>query len=85
MSSVRGTVNAVDNPTRQSFAIEMVGSDRLVNAVGLNSVLIHSGRLLGPAVAALLIATAGIEFCFALNAVSFAAMIFALGEWSPPS
>ena len=79
----RGTVNAVDNPTRQSFAIEMVGSDRLVNAVGLNSVLIHSGRLLGPAMAALLIATAGIEFCFALNAVSFAAMIFALWRMEP--
>ena len=45
----RGTVNAVDNPTRQAFVIEMVGTDRVVNAVGLNSVLIHAARMLGPA------------------------------------
>ena len=41
---VRGAVNSVDNPTRQSFVIEMVGADRVVNAVGLNSVLIHAAR-----------------------------------------
>ena len=46
---VRGAVNAIDNPTRQSFVIEMVGADRVVNAVGLNSVLVHSARILGPA------------------------------------
>ena len=45
----RGVVNSVDNPARQSFAIEMVGSARVVNAVSLNSVLIHSARILGPA------------------------------------
>ena len=55
---VRGSVNAVDNPTRQSFVIEMVGADRVVNAVGLNSVLVHSARILGPAGAGILIATA---------------------------
>ena len=74
----RGTVNAVDNPTRQSFAIEMVGPDRLVNAVSLNSVLIHSARLIGPTIAGLLIVSFGVEPCFALNALTFAAMIFAL-------
>jgi MFS family permease len=79
----RGTVNAVDNPTRQSFAIEMVGPDRVVNAVGLNSVLIHSARLLGPALAGLLIAVAGVEPCFAVNALTFAAMIFALWRMEP--
>ena len=47
----RGAVNAVDNPTRQSFVIEMVGAERVVNAVGLNSVLIHSARIVGPAAA----------------------------------
>ena len=46
---VRGTVNAVDNPARQSFVIEIVGADRVVNAVSLNSVLIHSARIIGPA------------------------------------
>lgn len=75
---VRGTVNAVDNPTRQSFAIEMVGPERLVNAVSLNSVLIHAARLFGPALAALAIALAGVGPCFALNALSFAVMIAAL-------
>jgi MFS family permease len=80
----RGTINAVDNPTRQSFAIEMVGPDLLVNAVSLNSVLIHAARLIGPALAGVLIATAGIELCFALNALSFAAMILALW-WMEPA
>lgn len=74
----RGTVNAVDNPTRQSFAIEMVGAERLVNAVSLNSVLVHSARLLGPALAGVLIATVGVAPCFALNVLSFAGMIVAL-------
>ena len=75
---VRGTVNSVDNPTRQSFVIEMVGSDRVVNAVSLNSVLVHSARIAGPALAGVLIATVGIEPCFALNVLTFGAMIFAL-------
>ena len=82
---VRGTVNAVDNPTRQSFAIEMVGADRVVNAVSLNSVLIHSARLVGPALAGMLIAAVGVEPCFALNALSFAAMILALWRMEPAS
>jgi MFS family permease len=80
---VRGAVNAVDNPTRQSFVIEMVGADRLVNAVGLNSVLIHSARIVGPAAAGLLIATIGIAPCFLLNAATFAVMIFALRGMDP--
>ncbi|MGB7588335.1 MAG: MFS transporter [Solirubrobacterales bacterium] len=80
---VRGTINAADNPTRQSFAIEMVGTDRLVNAVSLNSVLVHSARLMGPVLAAALIATAGVEPCFALNALSFVAMLVALWRMEP--
>jgi MFS family permease len=74
----RGAVNAFDNPTRQSFVIEMVGSDRVVSAVGLNSVLIHSARMIGPAGAGVAIATIGVAPCFLLNAASFAAMIVAL-------
>ncbi|HEY7256734.1 MAG TPA: MFS transporter [Solirubrobacterales bacterium] len=80
---VRGSVNAVDNPTRQSFAIEMVGVDRVVNAVSLNSVLIHTARLLGPALAGLMIASVGVEPCFALNALSFGGMIVALWRMEP--
>lgn len=75
---LRGCVNSVDYPTRQSFVMEMVGSDRVVNAVNLNSVLIHSSRVIGPAFAGILIATVGVEPCFALNALSFAVMIWAL-------
>ena len=74
----RGTVNAVDNPTRQSFVIEMVGSDRVVNAVSLNSVLVQSARIVGPALAGVLIATLGVVPCFAVNIASFGAMILAL-------
>jgi len=74
----RGTVNAVDYPARQAFVMEMVGSDRVVNAVSLNSVLIHSARIIGPALAGVLIATVGVAPCFVLNAASFAVMIVAL-------
>jgi MFS family permease len=79
----RGSVNAVDNPTRQSFAIEMVGEDRVVNAVSLNNALIHSARILGPAGAGLLIATIGVAPCFLVNALSFGAMIVALRAMDP--
>jgi MFS family permease len=79
----RGAVNAVDNPTRQSFAIEMVGPDRVVNAVSLNSVVVHSARIVGPAIAGVLIATVGVEPCFAINAASFGGMIAALWLMDP--
>jgi MFS family permease len=78
-----GAVNAVDNPTRQSFPIEMVGADRLVNAVSLNNVIVQSARIVGPAIAGLLIAGLGVEACFALNALSFGAMILALWRMDP--
>ena len=85
----RGFVLAVDMPARQSFVIEIVGPDRVLNAVGLQSVLIHSSRITGPAIAGLLIAGGGIELCFLLNALSFGAMIVALrsldtDELAPP-
>ena len=79
----RGAVLAVDNPTRQSFVIEMVGPDRVVNAVSLNSALIHVARMAGPAVAGVLIVTVGVEPCFLVNAASFAAMILALRGMRP--
>src|ERR1700750_204744 len=75
-----GAVNCVDNPTRQSFVIEMVGEDRLVNAVSLNSVIIETARIIGPAIAGVLIATVGVVPCFAINLLTFVAMIVAL--WS---
>jgi MFS family permease len=79
----RGTVNALDNPTRQSFVIEMVGSDRVVNAVSLNSVLVHTARIAGPALAGVVIATWGVGLCFLLNGISFLAMLAALRRMEP--
>ncbi len=78
-----GAVNAVDNPTRQSFVIEMVGADRVVNAVSLNSVIVQSARIVGPAIAGLLIAAVGVGHCFAVNALTFAVMIVALWRMEP--
>jgi MFS family permease len=78
-----GTVNAVDNPTRQSFVYEMVGHDRVVNAVSLNSVIVQAARIVGPAFAGLLIAGLGVVACFGLNALTFVAMIVALWGMDP--
>ncbi len=78
-----GSVNAIDNPTRQSFVIEMVGPDRVVNGVSLNSVIVQAARIVGPALAGILIATLGVVACFGLNALTFAAMIFALWGMDP--
>jgi MFS family permease len=78
-----GSLNAIDNPTRQSFVIEMVGSDRVVNAVSLNSVVVQAARIVGPALAGILIATVGVVPCFALNALTFVAMILALWGMDP--
>ena len=71
----RGVVNTVDNPARQSFVIEMVGRDRLLNAVSLNASIIQAGRLFGPAIAAVIIATLGLGPCFGVNALTFVFMI----------
>lgn len=73
-----GCVNAVDNPTRQTFVMEMVGADRLTNAVTLNSVVMNAARIVGPSIAGVLIYTAGIAACFLVNAASYVAVLAAL-------
>jgi MFS family permease len=73
-----GFVNLFDNPARQTFVSEMVGLDLLPNAVSLNSVLMNSARVIGPAIGGVLILTLGVATCFFLNAVSYAAVIVAL-------
>lgn len=80
---VRGALLAVDNPARQAFVMEMVGPDRIVNAVSLNSVIVHSARVAGPAVAGILIASLGVAPCFGLNAATFLVMIWALRGMDP--
>ncbi|WP_208029542.1 MFS transporter [Rhabdothermincola sediminis] len=73
-----GLVNAFDMPARQSFVYEMVGPEHLTNAVGLNSTVMNAGRLVGPAVGGVVIATLGLATCFLLNALSYAAVLAAL-------
>lgn len=73
-----GLVGSVDNPTRNSFVMEMVGRSKLANAVALNSVLVNTARVVGPAIGGLLIVTVGIGWCFVLNAVTYLVFIAAL-------
>lgn len=73
-----GLATVVDNPTRQSFAIEMVGKDDLQNAIGLNSAVFNLARIAGPAVAGLVIAVIGTSAAFFLNALSYVTVIFSL-------
>jgi MFS family permease len=73
-----GVVNLFDNPARQTFVFEMVGADLLPNAVSLNSVLMNSARVIGPAIGGALIVTLGVATCFMVNAASYAAVIVAL-------
>ncbi|MGH2968203.1 MAG: MFS transporter, partial [Solirubrobacteraceae bacterium] len=74
----RGMVTAIDNPARQSFVGELVGPEWMVNAVSLNSVIVHTARIVGPATAGVVIALVGVGPCFLVNALSFGAMLIAL-------
>lgn len=73
-----GLVGSVDNPTRHSFVMEMVGRSKLANAVALNSVLVNSARVVGPAIGGLLIVTVGIGWCFVINAATYLVFITAV-------
>ena len=78
LAAATGIVNAFDIPTRQSFLVEMVGRDDLINAIGLNSSLFNGARMTGPALAGILVAVIGEGWCFLVNGISFAAVIVAL-------
>jgi MFS family permease len=73
-----GTVNAFDVPARQSFLIEMVGREDLLNAIALNSSMFNGARVAGPAIAGILVALVGEGWCFLLNGVSYLAVIAGL-------
>ncbi|MDP9242398.1 MAG: MFS transporter [Actinomycetota bacterium] len=73
-----GLVTVADNPSRQTFVMEMVGKDHVTNAVSLNSVTFTGARIVGPAIAAALIATGGLGLCFLINAASYIAVIAGL-------
>jgi MFS family permease len=80
---VRGIGQAVDHPTRQAFVMEMVGPSKVAGAVSLNAAIVSSARLAGPAIGGLVISAAGVAPCFALNALSFAAVVWALAGMDP--
>jgi predicted MFS family arabinose efflux permease len=77
-SVLLGFVNVIDNPARQTFVMEMVGRDELPNAVGLNSVVMNSSRVVGPAIGGIVIQAVGLGPCFFVNAASFVAVLVAL-------
>jgi MFS family permease len=74
-----GCATAFDSPARQTFVSELVGEDELSNAVALNSTSFNAARMIGPAVAGILIATVGTGWAFLINASSFGATVGALG------
>ena len=78
LAALLGFNNAFENPARQSFMLEMVGPEHLRNAVSLNSVLANTARVIGPAVAGILISTVGEGVCFLVNSASFIAVVFSL-------
>ena len=78
LATVLGVAAAVDNPTRQSFANDLVGPALLRNAISLNSAVFQLGALVGPAVSGVLISTVGIGSAFVINAVSFLGSLVAL-------
>jgi MFS family permease len=78
-----GVVTALDNPARRAFVPEMVPHDDIANAVGLNSTVFTASRVIGPAIAGVIIAAFGVSWCFFLNGVSFLAVIWALAAMRP--
>jgi MFS family permease len=83
LAALGGTATVFDAPGRHALTFQMVGREELPNAVALNATLFNASRILGPAVAGVLIAAAGAGACFALNAVSFLAVLGALGLMRP--
>jgi MFS family permease len=78
LAALLGVVNAFDIPARQAFIVDMVGKEDLINAIALNSSMFNGARVVGPAVAGVLVATIGEGWCFFLNGVSYIAVIIGL-------
>jgi len=78
LSGLLGVVNAFDIPARQSFFVEIVGKDDLQSAIGLNSSIFNGARIIGPAIAGILVALIQEGWCFFVNGVSFIAVIIGL-------
>ena len=78
LATTLGIASAFDIPMRQAFVVEMVGKDDLMNAIALNSSLFNAARVIGPAIAGLLIGTVGIAWCYFVNGLSYIAVIAGL-------
>ena len=78
LAALLGIVNAFDIPGRQSFLVEMVGKEDLMNAIALNSSMFNGARIIGPAVAGVLVAKIGEGWCFFANGISYVAVIAGL-------
>jgi MFS family permease len=78
LAAMLGVVNALDIPTRQAFVMDMVGREDLINAIALNSSMINGARMVGPAVAGILVASVGEGWCFLANGISYIAVIVGL-------
>ena len=78
LAALLGVVNAFDIPARQSFLVDMVGKEDLMNAIALNSSMFNGARIVGPAGAGILVATIGEGWCFLANAFSYIAVIAGL-------
>jgi MFS family permease len=83
LAACLGLINTIDNPTRQSFVVEMVGEAELKNAVTLYSSLVNLSRVIGPAIAGALIAFVGLAPCFLINGISYAAVVAMLWRMRP--
>ena len=83
LAALGGTATVFDAPARHALTFQMVGRDELPNAVALNATLFNASRIVGPALAGVLIAAAGAGACFLLNAVSFLAVLGALALMRP--
>jgi MFS family permease len=83
LAALLGVVNAFDVPVRQAFLVQMVERDDLMNAIALNSSMFNGARIVGPAVAGLLVAAIGEGWCFFANGVSYVAVIIGLVMMSP--
>jgi len=78
IATFHGFLKVFDNPTRQTFVREMVGKERLTNAVALNSTLMNLARVVGPTIAGVMIATSGLATCFIVNGISYISLILVL-------
>jgi MFS family permease len=87
LAALLAVVNAFDIPARQSFLVDMVGKEDLMNAIALNSSMFNGARIIGPAIAGILVAKIGEGWCFFANAISYIAVIVGLlmMRVTPPS